>query len=518
MTLKGFCGDKIVSLKAFKRLQLLTAICCLSFFSLVGEWVRIFLEQLFGNACHNPGTVGWNKSNWAPCTADPGTKTSTGGAVFIDLPANMLGCFVMGFFIAGNDERLFPVSMPVACLPRSHRLQRWKFCQLGIRTGFCAACTSFASWNTQMVVMICGGKGTQLDTQWVSALFGYMIGMGMAVVSYIVGTHAAILLRGATNPDLVVEANALAENAGLVVNRLLPDFERRFLHNLAVEELHEKELSSYRQIRKEFRSSDSKTSVEDKSNSAAVAPLDHLQRWKDTTDAHRCGSIKEGGQCLSELHEIEHAILVSGKEPCAELLELALYNGWDIEAQKRWKAARQTDDENPTEVENHDLCLQLCVSLVLLLISMAFLVWGAVAWNDKTDAVERTQQIACISSLMAPSGTLLRWRLSELNGRSKKWPWLPIGTLSANLLGCLVSALMVALPIVIDVEKYFGGVFLASLKGGLAGCLSTVSTFVAETVVLMNALPQHYYGYYYSIGTIVLACMVGVISYVWAVV
>ena len=80
----------------------LSIICSLSLFSIFGEAARIILEQLFGQACHL-NNVGWNKSSWAPCTTDPGSTWSTGGALFIDLPVNMVGCFIMGLFTSGDE-------------------------------------------------------------------------------------------------------------------------------------------------------------------------------------------------------------------------------------------------------------------------------------------------------------------------------------------------------------------------------------------------------------------------------
>ena len=59
-------------------------------------------------------------------------------------------------------------------------------------------------------------------------------------------------------------------------------------------------------------------------------------------------------------------------------------------------------------------------------------------------------------------------------------------------------------------------VFVAALKSGFAGSLSTVSTFVVESVALLQSLPQHAFGYYYSVGTIVSAALLGIICYAWA--
>jgi hypothetical protein len=73
--------------------RLVSTLVALSLYSYIGETLRIVSEQVFGAACHDA------TKEFPICTTDPGTTSSTGGALFIDLPANMFGCFLIGLFV-----------------------------------------------------------------------------------------------------------------------------------------------------------------------------------------------------------------------------------------------------------------------------------------------------------------------------------------------------------------------------------------------------------------------------------
>jgi fluoride ion exporter CrcB/FEX len=471
-------------------------ICCLSLFSIFGAAARIILQELFGQACHL-NDVGWNKSSWAPCTTAPGFTSSTGGALFVDLPANVVGCFVMGLLISGDEYVGTPVDLPIAFLKRSSKFQHWTLLHTGIRTGFLGSLTTFASWNTQMVVMMWNGEGTVLDSQWVSAIFGYVIGLGMALCAFVVGRHTAICLHRWNNPDLRKEADEIADKRGLgvFIHRDLPDMERRFLHDIFLDE-----------------------NVENdgwKENDLEDSTTENLRRWKRTTDDHRNGRV-DGGQFLSELRQIERAIMVRDEEPRQELLDLARDAGWDLEALRNWRQDGKERSNNQIHLVS---AFPLWVISSLLVILVALLLWASIVLDGGKDVYKQTYRISALSTLIAPIGTICRYYLSALNGSIKKrrWEWVPLGTLLANLIASVVSALAVALQIS-DNRNELALLWLSAIKGGFAGCLSTVSTFSAEVVGLARALPRRGWAYYYSIGSLLLACVLGTISYAWAII
>mmetsp|Transcript_4795 Transcript_4795/g.6537 ORF Transcript_4795/g.6537 Transcript_4795/m.6537 type:complete len:253 (-) Transcript_4795:317-1075(-) len=244
-----------------------------------------------------------------------------------------------------------------------------------------------------------------------------------------------------------------------------------------------------------------------------------LQKWKESTDKHRKGLVDNGGAFQNELQEIEHAIIVDDKEPREELLNTARDLGWDVDALRDWKRNRKEEEKDATDSDSNKGVFadcELTTSLLLFLILTALLLWWAIV-VDYDSVTKKTRKTTILSALIAPLGTLLRWRLSKLNGyfTDPKWKWVPFGTLAANLIGSVVSALTAAIKLRTDDD--LTEIWMGALKTGFAGCLSTVSTYAAETTKLMELLPRQSYGYYYSIGSLILGCIVGVLSYFWAV-
>ena len=461
-----------------KRRRVVSTLVALSLYSYVGETIRKITEEVFGLACHEPDRWMSEDSNWPICTTDPGTTSSTGGALFIDLPANMLGCFLIGVFVAGDVSLGTPVDMPIACISRSSKFQQWTVTHVGIRAGLCSSLTTLASWNTQMVTMLCAGNGTELPSQWMSVIFGYLVGWMTAVESYRFGRHLAVMLHRKNNPDLRQEADALAHSQYIVIHRDLPDLERRYLYDTGTDSIDR------------MKNEDS---------------IHHLQEWKGKTQQHRTTL----DPLLKELHEIERTVIIENKEPQEYLMGVAADCGWDVKALQNWRQARGMPVEEETP---EDPGMELWLNSLLLVSATAVFLWGAITQSGSTQAY-------FLSSLFDPFGTILRWRLSRLNGRiqNPKWAWLPIGTFAANMIACIISSFMRAATLKIPETFPLALLFVSSIKSGFAGSLSTVSAFVVESVELQRALPQHAYGYYYPILSFVTTGILGVICYVWAV-
>jgi fluoride ion exporter CrcB/FEX len=90
--------------------------------------------------------------------------------------------------------------------------------------------------------------------------------------------------------------------------------------------------------------------------------------------------------------------------------------------------------------------------------------------------VERWRGIVMFSLVLAPLGTWARFYLSQLNPRIARFP---LGTFLANLLGTALLALCVALQTTGNRTRLQCQV-LQGFDDGLCGCLTTVSTLVAE--------------------------------------
>lgn len=339
-----------------------------------------------------------------------------------------------------------------------------------------------------MVQMLCGNLAIP-QSQWVSALFGYFVGWMVALKSYELGLHAAVALHRKSNPKLAAEANHIRSQQvlGILVHRDLPELERRFLQN----------------FENEIESENLRSKVE------------LLQQWKEQTTNHR------GGAYWAELREIEQTVLVRDEDPREELMEIAQDAGWDVSILRQWKDHSKSIEENAgddlTQAGEKAFVVETQLHAVLLFLSTCFLVWGFVALKNP-EASTVMYRTNFLSTMLSPFGTLLRWVLSNMNGsiRRKDWEWLPLGTLTVNLLAAAISALVAALTLqTTDITNKMWGV---AMKTGFAGSLSTVSTFVAETEGLLRVLPQHLWGYYYSFGSLLLACIVGIIFYSWAAV
>jgi fluoride exporter len=121
-----------------------------------------------------------------------GMTNQTGGALFVDLPANVLGSFIMGISVLNPD-----VWLP--WLKADHPLQQNHPLYVALTTGLCGSLTTFSSWNTQMVVMLDGSQ-TVLGPQIVTALCGYLLGLVAPMASFIVGNHVSLWLHNWRNP------------------------------------------------------------------------------------------------------------------------------------------------------------------------------------------------------------------------------------------------------------------------------------------------------------------------------
>ena len=176
------------------------------------------------------------------------------------------------------------INLPMAIFPRSSFFQNWIVTHVGLRTGLCGAFTTFASWNTSLVVMLFtssvssntshsdsdNDKDTTISSASsgsarVAVVLGYLIGLYTAIQAYQFGTTVAYAVSRYFNHHLAVEADHLQDKhdhhntattnsscntspkhsqqqqphrrprvQSILVNRGIPDFERRFLHSICI--------------------------------------------------------------------------------------------------------------------------------------------------------------------------------------------------------------------------------------------------------------------------------------------
>ena len=155
--------------------------------AILGTSIRIFMGRLFGQDCENPGAISDFLSPLSEriCVTATGETAQQGGALFIDLPANILGCFIMGMVSSLSPEAIRPGGK-LPWLRKEHPLQDHEGLYQAIKVGLCGSLTTFSSWNTQMVAML-DGSGTALGPQVMPALFGYIIGMTSSTAAFMAG-------------------------------------------------------------------------------------------------------------------------------------------------------------------------------------------------------------------------------------------------------------------------------------------------------------------------------------------
>lgn len=471
--------------------------------------MRMIIAQLFGEACRNPGTVGWLSSAAPLCVTRDGTTTQQGGIVFADLPSNLLGSFLMGLF---QDATVLGLAVPmsVAWLGPYHSFQNANVLHTAFKTGFCGSLTTFSSWNAEMVVMIFGTDRSRRSQLW-SALFGYIIGMETSLGSFACGCSLARRLHRVFNPILAAEKDANQEKIaqGVYLNKDLPDFERRYLHDLRMENI---------------------------PGTAELYPtdrIDALTRWRTSTLEVR----RVGHDLLPALVEVENALLVLHRRIPPEAESIARAHGWEVDALIEYVSNKERDfghlpsvssstalgaDKHPLHnLHQEPRYLRLPVACIILATVVLLLLMGLILINDQT-ATSVTNRTMVYGMLFAPSGALLRWKLSSWNGDATclpaGWHWLPAGTYVANVFGSAVSISAVAIEYRLntgysnmDITNFWVVGTIRAIKVGFAGSLTTVSTFVAEVAGFMHGQTDH--AYPYIIVTLCSSSFVGCVMY-----
>ena len=464
----------------------LLKVCYLSAAAITGALLRIMLAQLFGEECKNPGTVGWLKASSPLCvTADGHTELVGGGIIFADLPANLLGCFFMGLMQDGTTLGL-ATSLPIAWLSPLSSFQSMTLVHFAIKTGFCGSLTTFSSWNSEMIVLIFG-SGYNRSSQFMKALFGYLIGMETALGSYIIGTTVAKFLHRMVNPDLAAEADAMRirQTEGMFINRELPERERRFLHNLDMQ---------YDNV-----------------------DMTCLGRWRDSTEHVR----RVNHPLMDALYQIENAVFCDHIKISPEIESVARAEGWDLDSLLQWKLqgklARlpRTSSAGYLLPYEHKQWHSVAIESFFVGGIVLMLILGLIKISEKEDHLI-TYRTMVYSLLFAPFGAFTRWQLSSLNGSwalTDALSWIPVGTLTANVLGAMVSVTMTGLEFrYTEMQSFWVVGTFRAVRVGFAGCLTTVSTFVSEVHTFFSQ-HRHDRGYLYILITLGASCTVATIIY-----
>ncbi|XP_010505964.1 PREDICTED: fluoride export protein 1-like [Camelina sativa] len=132
-----------------KSLEYISCLIHLAVFGIFGAITRYLLQKLFG-----------------PTGA---RVTSDGSILYLDLPSNMVGSFLMGWFGVVFKADIARVS---------------EFVAIGLSTGYLGSLTTFSGWNQKMLDL-------SADGQWVFAVLGFLLGLFLTSYSIILGVETA---------------------------------------------------------------------------------------------------------------------------------------------------------------------------------------------------------------------------------------------------------------------------------------------------------------------------------------
>lgn len=475
-------GESYIS-DEYKETQSKTLVTAMymSVFAVLGAFFRVVLAQLFGEECANPGTVGWLAASSPLCVTADGSAEREGGIIFADLPANIIGCFFMGMMQTTATMGL-AVHVPIAWTAPDSWFQKWDILHLAIRTGFCGSLTTFSSWNSAMVVMIFG-TGSGYTTQLIRALFGYLIGMETALGSLVFGKKFAEWIFRANNPTIWQETVAVAKKKeqGVYFNPDLPEFERRFLANLDMPSL---------------------------GDGVWPARLRLLERWRLSTEMTR----RVGHEDLDTLKAIEKIILVDRFHFSHQDDEICTERAWDLASLVQWTQGTAPLPEKPAA--NDHFLFTPAVSIAVVLVLYVTLFAGLLFIEHGVSSYFMTYRTMVFALIWAPPGALLRWQLGSFNGKLEgDWSWLPAGTLAANIFGSTISITAIAMEYISPDKGFWKIGTLRAVKVGFAGCLTTVSTFVAEVHGFASKQQTQDRAYIYMMLSLLPSCILGLIIF-----
>lgn len=449
-------------------------------FSMVGALIRIVLAQLFGEECKNPGTIGWLKAGQPLCVTADGETSLEGGIIFADLPANLLGSFIMGVMQSTVTMNL-PKPFPIAWLNENNLFQTYDIIHAAITIGLCGSLTTFSAWNSEMVLLMLGvdlDRGSLIFR----GLFGYLIGVETALASFVLGKNLAKYLHSVVNTSLQKEEEEMIKKreCGVYINSQLSDYERRFISEFEMDEF-----SIY-------------------INPAAE---EQLRLWSNSTREHR----RVGNQMLPLLTDIEYSSLVLDENIVQELLVPAMMAKWDLEALAKWREFKRDLPETRLNfVQPRDF--RFAPAFAITFFSVALVSIGVIMFN-KYDEYSIMCRSMLYCTLFAPAGSLLRMKISNWNGKWKRYDWFPLGTFAANFLACIISASMIGIEYRMNGDQdFWKSGTIRAMKIGFAGGLGSVSTFINELSDFLSS-QSPIRGYMYVLASVVLCGSTSAICY-----
>ncbi|XP_057973704.1 fluoride export protein 1 [Malania oleifera] len=155
------------------------------------------------------------------------------------------------------------------------------------------------------------------------------------------------------------------------------------------------------------------------------------------------------------------------------------------------------------------------LAVMLVMVLMLGLLWGlsGVLEVKEFNSGGHGAQL-WLACFVGPIGVWIRWFLARLNGRglgrAGLLKWIPFGTLIANVSAACVMAALAILKKVVTTQTC--DTIATGIQFGLLGCLSTVSTFIAEFDAMRQS-KHPWRAYAYAMITIVTSFGLGTLIY-----
>ncbi|CAA7057156.1 unnamed protein product [Microthlaspi erraticum] len=188
----------------------------------------------------------------------------------------------------------------------------------------------------------------------------------------------------------------------------------------------------------------------------------------------------------------------------------------------RWILHRRASSEERNScLRVNTLRSHILFMILMLLLLVALLTASSVLLVKEFDKGTSEAQL-WLGCLVAAPGVWLRWFLARLNGRGlgkdrQHLRWVPFGTLIANVAAACVMAALATLKKSVNTRTC--NTVASSIQFGLLGCLSTVSTLMAEFNAMRES-DQPWRAYAYASFTIAVSFAVGTVIYsvpIWVV-
>ncbi|CAN1235816.1 Fluoride export protein 1 [Linum perenne] len=151
------------------------------------------------------------------------------------------------------------------------------------------------------------------------------------------------------------------------------------------------------------------------------------------------------------------------------------------------------------------------MTVLVLMLGLLWTVSGTLLRKEFDSSTDAQLWIACI---VAAPGVWIRWFLARLNGRglgkSGVLKWVPFGTLIANVSAACIMAALATVKKEVDTKNC--DTIATGVQFGFLGCLSTVSTFMAEYNAMEESI-NPWRAYVYGLVTILASFTLGIVIY-----